>query len=185
MRKLTVMVDMDDTIENLKAIWIDRLNARYGYQVDPESVIEWNIAKSYPGLTREQVYDVVLEADLYDVMEPLPGAVEALRKIQEDGHRLLIVTTTNYEIVPAKMTRFLFKYFPFIDWHDVILTHYKPLLKGDVLIDDGIHNLEGADYVKVLFSASHNRLYDAEANGMIRVDNWTEAYEVVRKLAEE
>jgi hypothetical protein len=43
------------------------------------------------------------------------------------------------------------------------------MIRGDVLIDDGIHNLEGGDYKKILFTAAHNRNYDAEANGMIRV----------------
>ena len=54
-----------------------------------------------------------------------------------------------------------------------------------MLIDDGIHNLEGGDYVKVLMNMPHNEDYDAEANGMIRVHNWQEVREVVDRLAEQ
>lgn len=48
-----------------------------------------------------------------------------------------------------------------------------------MLIDDGIHNLEGGDYKKILFTAAHNRNYDAEANGMIRVRNWDEVVKII------
>ena len=57
------------------------------------------------------------------------------------------------------------------------------MIRGDVLIDDGIHNLEGGDYVKILMTAPHNRNYDAEANGMIRVHNWEEIEEILSQLA--
>ena len=53
------------------------------------------------------------------------------------------------------------------------------LQRGDVLIDDGIHNLEGGDYMKILFSAPHNRNYDAEKNGMIRVRTWDEIVRII------
>jgi 5'(3')-deoxyribonucleotidase len=65
----------------------------------------------------------------------------------------------------------------------LIITFHKQLLQGDVLIDDGVHNLEGGSYTKVLMTAPHNRSYDAEANGMIRVNNWSEAIAVVDRLA--
>ena len=53
------------------------------------------------------------------------------------------------------------------------------MIRGDVLIDDGIHNLEGGAYKKIMFTAPHNRNYDAEAHGMIRVDNWEEIVRII------
>ena len=68
-------------------------------------------------------------------------------------------------------------------WNDVIITAHKQLIKGDVLIDDGIHNLEGGDYFKILMTAPHNRYYDADKNGMYRVSSWSDAYSVIQALA--
>ena len=51
-----------------------------------------------------------------------------------------------------------------------------------MLIDDGIHNLEGGDYRKILFTAPHNRFYDAEANGMTRVNTWEEIVEIIDRM---
>ena len=48
-----------------------------------------------------------------------------------------------------------------------------------MLIDDGIHNLEGGEYKKILFTAPHNRYYDAEGNGMIRVSSWDEIVGII------
>lgn len=55
------------------------------------------------------------------------------------------------------------------------------MIKADYLIDDGVHNLENGNFIKILMSAPHNRTYDAESNGMIRVNNWKEIYEIINK----
>ena len=79
----------------------------------------------------------------------------------------------------------LFRYFPFLSWSQVIITSRKQLIRGDVLIDDGIHNLEGGAYRKILVTAPYNRYYDAEANGMIRVHNWDEIVRIIDEMAKE
>lgn len=60
-----------------------------------------------------------------------------------------------------------------------IVTKNKQLVNGDILIDDGVHNLEGGRYKKILMSAPHNKGYDAELHGMTRVKSWEEAYNAV------
>ena len=67
----------------------------------------------------------------------------------------------------------------------MIITGRKQMIRGDVLIDDGIHNLEGGEYRKILFTAPYNRDYNAEANGMIRVNTWEEAVRVIDSMAAE
>ena len=84
--------------------------------------------------------------------------------------------------MPAKMERVLFRYFPFLSRDQVIITGNKQMIRGDVMIDDGIHNLEGGEYRKILFTAPYNKDYDAEANGMIRVHNWDEILRVINEM---
>ena len=117
-----------------------------------------------------------------NAVKPLPGAVEYLKRLQDDGHDIYIVTTSNYLSLKGKMENLLFKYFPFIKWDHVIITSNKQMIRGDVLIDDGVHNLEGGDYFKILMTAPHNRNYDAAANKMIRVDSWENIYRVISVL---
>jgi len=179
---LTILVDMDDTIEQLLQTWVRKLNEKYDRNVDYEDILSWDIDDAYPGLTKEQVFSVPFEPGFWKTVEPIPGAAEALQRLIANGHEVFIVTASYPESVPEKMNDLLFRYFPFLSWRNVIITAHKQMIRGDVLIDDGIHNLEGGDYTKILMTAPHNKSYDAEANGMIRVHNWAEIENVIANL---
>ena len=179
---MTILVDMDDTIEQLLRAWLEGVNKKYGRSAAYDDVRDWNVAAVYPGLTWEEVYTVPLEPDFWKTVKPIPGAAEGLKKLMDDGHDVYIVTATPYQSVSEKMTDLLFKYFPFLSWNQVIITMRKQMIRGDVLIDDGVHNLEGGAYAKILMTAPHNRDYDAEANGMIRVDDWDGVLRAVEEL---
>lgn len=185
MRKLTILVDLDDTIENLCEAWVAYLNTRHQTDANSSNITDWDISKAFPTLTKEQVYAPLFEDAFWECVKPMEGASEALQRLIADGHTVLIVTASHYQTLATKMERVLFRYFPFLTWDDVIITTHKQLIKGDVLIDDGIHNLEGGNYSKILMTAQHNKKYDAEANGMLRAETWAEVYSTIMLLAEE
>ena len=176
---MTILVDMDDTIEQLLKAWVNRANEKFDRNVTLDDITDWNVAAPYPGITRKEIYDVTYEPGFWSSVEPMPGAADALKHFMNEGHQVYIVTATEPEHVEEKMKGLLFRYFPFISWEQVIITSRKQLIRGDVLIDDGIHNLEGGDYKKIMFTAPHNRHYDAENNGMIRVHTWDEVVEII------
>lgn len=180
---LVVLVDMDDTITDLLGAWVNMLNMMYGTSVDPNDIMQWDIARSFPTLTNEQVFAPLFRDDLWLYVKPKNRAVEVLERIVQDGHKVFIVTTSSYETLRSKMDHVLFRYFPFLTWDDVIITANKQMIKGDVLIDDGVHNLVGGEYEKILVDAPHNRGIDAENNGMILAKDWGEIYEAVCRIA--
>lgn len=183
--KKTILVDMDDTIENCTEAWVNFLNRRYGTDVDPDSITEWVVSAAFPTLTHEQVYDCVIEDEFWHSVKPFEDAVYYLKKLIDDGHEIYIVTSAQYESIKVKMEDVLFRYFPYIGWDNVIIAKNKQMIRGDILIDDGIHNQVGGKYIRLLYTAPHNRAYDAGANGMIRVHNWAEIYDFISKLTEE
>lgn len=185
MKKLTILVDMDDTIEELGDAWISYLNDKYGADVARESVTDWDISKFYPNLTRNQVYEPLKNEDLWRNVKPKDGAVEYLKKLIIDGHDIYILTASHYKSIQHKIGLVFLKYFSFIPWRNVIIACNKQMIKGDVLIDDGVHNLLGGDYRKILIDAPHNRSFNAEENDMIRVRTWSEVYEAIKKIADE
>lgn len=172
MRRLRILVDMDDTIEHLLDAWIRCLNKRHGTTVKYADVTEWDLCKSFPTLTKEQIYAPLVEDDFWKTVEPMRDAADVLKWAIDEGHEIYIVTATAYETVKSKMENVLFKHFPFISWKNVIIAQNKQMIRGDILVDDAPHNLEGGDYIKLLMTAGHNRLYNAEKNGMYRVDTW-------------
>ena len=182
---MRIFIDMDGTIEKLYIPWIKRLNAHYGYDVQPEDVLEWDLGAVYSGLSDKQIMDELLDPTIWDEVEPMEGAAEVMQEFIAQGHELYIVTSSEYQTLPDKMDRLLFKRFPFLSWHQVVITDHKQLLDGDVLIDDGVHNLIGGNYIKILFDATYNRSFDAEGNGMIRARNWDEVRKIVQELDSE
>ena len=179
---MTILIDMDDVLEQLLVGWTAYLNERYGTSVSAEDVKNWNVSLAYPMLTYEQVYPATHDDALWDYVPPMPGAVEAVKQLIDEGHDVYVVTATEYQSLKAKMDKVLFKYFPYLSFDKVIITKNKHLIKGDVLIDDGPHNLAGGDYKKLLYDASHNRTFDETAIGAVRVHNWAEVLEQIHRI---
>ena len=182
---MIILVDMDDTIEHLLVPWLDWLNARYGKNVRESDVVSWDMRVAYPDLTLDEIFEVLDEDAFWETVPPIDGAREGLEYLIERGHRIYIVTSTPVRSVRAKMERVLFRYFPFLNWNQVIITSNKQMLKADVMIDDGYHNLVGGAYRKILVDAPYNRGFDEKKDGMIRVHNWKEIVETVAMMEAE
>ena len=184
MKKLTTLWDVDDVLWPLVPKWIQTLNHTYGTTVSPECVTEWEIEKFFPSLTKEQVFAPLLEDWFWADMQPADDAVEVLTKVKNDGHKVKLVTATDYRNVPVKVKRLL-EIFPMITWDDIIITSDKQSVKGDVLTDDGPHNLIGGEYYKILISKPHNKSIETERSGVNRVNTLTEAYGIIERLAQD
>lgn len=184
MKSLTVLVDLDGIINDLLQAWVDYLNKRYDTAVKKDDITEWNIDVFFPQIPRAQVYAPLSEDEFWKNVKPIDDAAKYLQMLKDDGHRVLIVTTSDYKTLRSKMDNVLFRYFPMFTWDDVIITAHKQLVNGDVLVDDGVHNLVGGSYEKLLMDAPHNRKFNAEANGITRVMNWGEAYTKICELSQ-
>lgn len=174
---------MDDTIEHCLEAWVKGINAKYGCCASHDDVVSWDLTATFPDLSREQIYEIPMQPGFWKTVKPIADAPEVLRRLIAAGHEVYIVTATHYEAVLEKMSEVLFRYFPFLSWDQVIIAHRKQMIRGDVLIDDAIHNLEGGQYQKILMTAPHNASFDAEAHDMIRVHTWKEIEQVIARLS--
>lgn len=180
---MTILVDMDDVLENLSDAWIDFLNEEYGTEVDKNAPKDWEIDKSFPELTKAQVYAPLYDPDFWKTVRPIDGAPEMLERLIHEGYEIYVVTASNYVTLQTKMDDVLFRYFPYLDWNNVIVTSNKQMIRGDILIDDAPHNLLEGDYQKILMDAPHNRSFNAELFGVHRANSWREIYRIVHALS--
>ena len=185
MRKLTVLVDIDDTIEYLLRAWVDYLNDKHGTNVKYDDITDWDISSFFPELSTDEVFFPLHQPEFWKQVEPMPDAVEYIKKLMDDGFQIYLCTSTDYRNVKPKYEYIIQKHFPYVAWNQIIVAYKKQMINADVLIDDGVHNLIDGKYRKVLFSAPHNKAFDAEANGMARANNWSEVYEIVRGYAQD
>jgi len=179
MRKLTILVDMDGTIEDLLSVWVKRLNSQFGRNVKIEDITSWDMSLAYPGLTDDELQGPTYDDSIWEEVQPIKDASLVLEKLKNKGHDIIIVTASPYQSLDSKMRNHLFKYFPFIKWRDVIITSHKELVSGDVLIDDGLHNILNTNAIRVLFDAPYNRDVDDEKNKIHRVYNWLEIEKLI------
>lgn len=179
MKKLTILIDFDDVMNNLLSVWVEFLNEKYGTDVKKDDVRDWDMSLAFPSLTKSQVYEPLKSELLWKRVKPLPDAVEYVRKIMKDGHKIFVVTASNPETIRYKMLHVFQRYFGYLSYESVIVTSHKQMVKGDILIDDAPHNLEGGDYFGLLMDAPHNQKYDEYENGFVRVYDWKDIYKCI------
>ena len=178
MKQLRILVDFDEVLDNLLEKWVAYLNKKYNKDANFRDLKIWDLTGIFPTLTSEEVNRPLYDNALWESLSPRPDSVVYLKKMIDDGHDVLIVTSSVYQTIPAKMD-WLFKHYPYLSWENVIISSRKQLLQADVMIDDGIHNLVGGNYLKLLYDCPNNRDYNAEENGMIRVYSLKNAYEII------
>lgn len=178
----TICIDMDDTIEDLLPAWLKWLSGEYHLERTVDDVTGWDILGLFPFLTPEQIYAPLFSADFWKNVKPKEDAIYYIKKLIEDGHDVYVCTASHYSSVDHKMREVLEKHFPFIDYRHIIVAYNKQMIKCDIMIDDGIHNLVGGDYLKILYNAKHNAMCDCESEHIRRASSWEEIYNIVKDL---
>lgn len=176
--KPVILFDSDDVAVDFTGVWLQELNKQYNTNVQAEQIKSWNMAKYFPELTQEQVYGVLDNADIWQALSPMPGSRLYLSLLYEEGYRLYMATATPCTKSDHKCRR-IQQLFPFLDHEHIIISHNKQMIRGDVLIDDGPHNLVGGEYYKILFERPHNVKFPNEEYDMHRVRGWDEVYQLI------
>lgn len=189
MRKLIILLDLDDVLNNQNELWLAELNRLYNKNVKPEDIRSWDITKAFPALTESQIYEPVTSGRLVWKMTAPHDAVEYTNCWHNNGHTLFIVTATHTSNADAKV-QWLYRNYPWFNEDRLIITRYKQLIMGDVLIDDGLHNLQrdkdiGTEpqYVKVCMDQPWNRRSSNLLEGIHRVHSFAEADGIVQLLS--
>mgnify|MGYP003292472703 CR=1 FL=1 len=176
--KYTLLIDMDDTIENLAEAWCAWLNSVYGTAVVLEDHTEWAFDKAFPELTKEQVYEPLFREDFWNTVKPTKDAMYYMEQLWNYGVPMYICTASHPDTVKAKYNAIIRKYFPFIPANHFITISNKKLLNGWYLIDDGTHNF-GGNYKGLLMDKPWNRLFNTTGKNIVRVHNWKEIYDII------
>lgn len=189
MKRLTILLDLDDVLNNQNELWVEELRRLYNEDVLLDDITEWDMTKFYPNLNREQIYEPVASGHLVERMCPVSGSVHYTSLWHDIGHNIIVATATSYRNLPQKTT-WLYQHFPWFDDRNLVMTHHKQLLCGDVLVDDGVHNLlpnEEAgfypQYVKICMDRPWNRSFDCSKPGCYRAHNFEEIDDVIQVLS--
>lgn len=184
---MTILVDLDDTVWYLLQPWLDYLNKKYKLNVQLNDIKQWDLKYVFPTLKEAQIYaPLSYESFWRKYINPIPGAIDIIKKLYSEGHDIFFITATVHKNVPVK-AELVKRYFSFIPIENLIIAHNKDMIKGDIIIDDNIENVKNRS-LSILFTAPHNdsecvQSYCNEQHTMYRADSWQEIYDYIHNLS--
>jgi 5'(3')-deoxyribonucleotidase len=176
---MVIGIDFDGTINDMLITWVEWLNRKHGTSVQLSDIIEWELAKVFPALSKRELFEPLNTPEYWDEVPIKSGAVEVIEKLISEGDEVYIITSSHYRTLPYKLDKCLFAHFPFLKKENIIITYNKSLINCDLLLDDAEHNLINFKGIKVLFDASYNK------NSIVhdfRVKSWADFDKLVREL---
>jgi 5'(3')-deoxyribonucleotidase len=138
---LEISVDLDGITADLHKEWLRLYNVEHGASCTLHDLKHYDMHKNVE--IGHKIYDYLATPGLYLKLDPLPGAVEALKRLQARGHDVHIITadSKNPQTAADKIT-WCRQHLGFLNRKQVTISHQKHRFLSDVFIDDAPPNLE-------------------------------------------
>jgi len=170
-KKQTILVDMDQVLNNLNVEWVRLYNEKYNDNLLYQNITDWIVYDFFKNCTHEQVWELLETPTLFSKMvKPLEDSVK-VTEILSKFFELYIVTSCSHPNIILEKFEFVETHFPHIHRSDIVTCKNKCLIKGDYMIDDYVENLRCFDGKGLLLNTSYNLNVNLPDN-TIRVTSW-------------
>lgn len=156
--------------------------------ITPDDVKDYDIAKAFPGLTPAQFYAPLYRQGFCRSLKPYPGAVEAVRRLQELGEVYCVTKPTKSPYWMAEREEWL-QAVCGIPADHVIFCHRKEMIRGHIMVDDNPDFLlpwwRAADDEYAVQALLWDRSYNQECDPFVnacRVTMWKTVIQVVEDM---
>lgn len=176
---MNILIDADSVIVDLHTLWYAEYNHRYDDDLRVEHVTSWNVHKFCKHGSK--IYDILKEPEFFQRPLPIPGAIQTIKQLIADGHKIYVVTAAPLEAKTACHDKYMWfqKYLPgLITEKNLFFCKEKGMIHGDILFDDYPSNFKGFKGLAVCMDYPYNR----DFNGL-RVRTWDEFYRLVKSLS--
>lgn len=134
---------MDGILADIYDLLIERLNKKhqFNHTYEERHTLFGDHKILVPHITDEMMFSVFNEKDFFLKIPPIPGAIDAVRELQEHS-KIYIVTTPWYGNAYSFIHKiqWIEAYLPGLE-RKVLLTKSKEAVYGDIFIDDTTKNL--------------------------------------------
>ncbi len=177
---MRLLLDMDGVVADTVGHWLKLYNAKYFDNLINSDIKEWDVHKFVKPECGMAVYNFINEEGFFQHLKPMDGVVEAFAELTHRGHDLVIVTAAPRSGKTALYDKsmWLKKHIPDFDTKNVIATHRKDAVIGDLLLDDGPHNIEAFPNRTVVFDQTWNQ----DVKSTFRVKSWAEFVSLIKTL---
>lgn len=160
-----IAIDVDDVALNLVEAWLKLYNFLYNDNLNPQDIKSFDIA-SYTKCKKPEDFFKLYGDELYDVVNPMEGALEGINKIRKFSRVIFVTSNTNGggEGKFNCLNRHGFE----VKKEDFIQAVDKSLIRCNLLFDDYEKNVKKAFRKGVFFT----RPWNVDIYHRYRVDNW-------------
>lgn len=175
MRKLRIVVDQDQVL----CQWVERIlewfNEDKGTKFTINDIKTWNMTDNLGEHSKDFLRSCMRYPELYRDLDSVEDAIEGMQFLHEQGHDVIIATAVPKcaGIAYHGKLEWIRRNMPWFDLNNFVAIQRKDLLSGDILLDDGPHNIEAWLKTKrtaVVFDAPWNRKVKCK----YRVKSWQE-----------
>lgn len=172
---MIVAVDVDGPIADLHTAWINRYNKDYKDGLVERDITTWDIHKYVKPECGHKIYDYLRMPDIYDDVKVSFGAKEGVEFLKQHGCRVVYLTAAPTGFSDAKQHWLVRE--GFLDkskytHEDLVVAKDKSLIRAQVLIDDGPHNIETFPGMCIVYDAPYNK--DIKKPRYYRMAAWPE-----------
>jgi 5'-nucleotidase len=133
----TILIDLDGIVVNLHRPWLAIYNELYHDTLTEEAWTDWEVSSAK---NRHGFFKVLDSPGMFLLPDPIPGAIKGIGELIALKHNVYILSAATGNPLTDK-SKWISRWMPWFDHKKVIFTHAKHLVKGDVLFDDGPHNI--------------------------------------------
>jgi 5'-nucleotidase len=180
MAMLTMIVDMDEVLANFVDPVLFKWNAVYGTAHTRTGFNMWDMSKTLGPGAYQLVESWISEPGFFRHLKPLDGAIEGLNHFIQDKSRYDVIIATSLSSTVNNgyddKRAWLHQWFPQLLPRNFFALSRKEMLRGDILIDDAVHNV--MDWIKTKRPAiimdrpwNHNEHFMGY-HSVFRADGW-------------
>ena len=178
---MIILTDIDGVCANFVQAFTENAYNRTGIEVD--KVIHYDIFNHYPPRTHDELNYMVASPGFCYNIPVLDGAVEGIRALQQLGEVYAVTSPWKSDTWMVERQEWVIKHLN-IPANNIIHTHAKHLIRGDILIEDRIENLSSwhkawPQGTPILLNQSYNAHMDTPA-GILRAYSWENILSTLR-----
>jgi len=181
---MIIKIDVDGVIRDMMQAMCDVYNEDFDEHFTVEDIFDYDVEKVFPKIREKyniSASDYFFKRKSHSLLflsGPCKGAKEAIERLKNAGHKI-VIATWQFTLENKELTLFFFEH-NHIPYDDICFTKDKWMIKSDWIIDDNPAFIieERETSKKILVDMPYNR--DCIFDGY-RVNNLKEAVDVILK----
>lgn len=140
---IRIILDMDEVLCQTNKVMLEIYNDEFGDSLKMVDIKSFDVKNWVKPECGESVYEIYEREGFYKTLEPVSGAIEGTRFLLEMGHDVVIASASPINSLTAieEKKQWVRDFMPYFPLENFVPIKRKELLRGDMILDDGPHNL--------------------------------------------